>query len=563
MKREDMRLATWLGVGALLASFDAAQVIVRAAPLAALQIAALIAYALLIYGFATTVAGALLGGLGLRIGTRYAPVLYVVGFLVISAACGFSMQSALPDRNSHIVANAADENASPRPNILLITMDTLRRDHLGCYGYAGARTPHIDALAAQSVVFDDAVTPISLTGPSHTTMLTGLYPLDHGVETNGITLAPDKMTITDSLRAVGYRTAAFVSGWTMKDRSVGLGPHFDVYDDRLNCSVMPDIFDDLAVQHFALRGVERLTGYGFLHIERLGELTTERASEWLAHRDERPFFALVHYFDAHGPHVAPALAGVHRVPAPVFDYWAKAAAKRAVIDDPARTSEAVRAYDDEISYVDAQVGALLALLEETGDARDTVVIVTADHGESLVEHGWYFDHGEYLYETCVRVPLMIRFPDGRYAGTRRAEQVRLLDLAPTIAEIAGVPAPNASGGESLLAVADGTEQSARTSFGSIRMGTGEGSRARYYIRTGGYKLIWNFDHREAMWSPPAYEELYDLSSDPNEEHDEISQPPPIAGELRDRLRAYVEEKSPHVRQPRRDVRAWLRALGYQ
>jgi arylsulfatase A-like enzyme len=417
---------------------------------------------------------ALLDTVGLRFTSgRNAGVWYGASALVLTASLGFALQSARSDATTiaSVSATAPGETAA-RPNILLITMDTTRRDHLGPYGYHDARTPHLDAFARQSVVFEDAVTSAPLTGPSHTTMLTGLYPADHGVEDNGVLLPPDTPTIADTLRAAGYRTAAFLSGWTLKDRAVGLAPHFDYYDDEFNCwRLVPDVLDSLAAQHFGLLAVERLTGYRFLHRERLGETTTKRALAWLSRPSDRPFFALVHYFDAHGPHMTPLPDDIHRVRAPAFDYSRSPARSSRSSAIRRGSPKPIRGYDDEIAYVDAQVGSLLEQLDAIGAAKNTVVIVTADHGESLTEHGEYFGHGEFLYETTIRVPLMIRFPDGRAAGTRPSEQVGLVDLAPTIAEIASTGTEGDYDGTSLLGILDGTDEGARTRFGSVRAGS--------------------------------------------------------------------------------------------
>ena len=462
------------------------------------------------------------------------------------------------------VATARSEHLAAHPSILVISVDTLRRDRLGCYGYAEARTPNIDTLAQQSAVFDDATSPIPLTGPSHVTMLTGRYPTAHGVEANGVRIPAQSRTVAEALRSAGYSTAAFVSGWTLRNEAVGLADRFDHYDDMLGGSwAFANVLDGFSLGRAAVRAAQKVTGYELLAHERLGVQTTERALSWLAAQGEQPFFAVVHYFDTHGPHIRPSPSAISGAVAPAFDYRQAPRLQRAVLADPARVKETLRAYDDEIAYVDSQVGALLTGLDRLGRRDDTFVVFTADHGESLTEHGWYFDHGEFVYETCVRVPLLIRFPDRRYAGIRWARQVRLVDLAPTILELGGIDSDLAPvDGESVLAILEGNDTAARASFGSIRQGNGDESRARYYVRANGYKLIWNFDGRERVWRQPAYEEIYELTSDPNEERNLVGAAPPALAELRRTLRAWIPEDPRRMPEPAGDVRERLHALGY-
>jgi arylsulfatase A-like enzyme len=484
---------------------------------------------------------------------------YLTAALVVSVAIAIAGRP----RTASTVTAAPSGRAARPANVLLISIDTLRRDHLGCYGYEDASTPSIDALAGESAVFDDATSPIPLTGPSHVTMLTGLYPTSHGAEDNGIRIPVRATTVADTLAGGGYRTAAFVSGWTMADRAVGLGDRFEHYDDDLaRWPFVDEAVLELAAGSMAARAVAKLGGPKLVLNERLGAHTTERAVRWRRRRDDRPFFALVHYFDTHGPHVAPSEAALDGGIAPVFDYRAKASVQHEILADPALLANAIGAYDDEVTYVDREVGKLLRELDALGVRGSTYVILTADHGESLTEHGWYFDHGEFLYETCVRVPLMIRFPDARHRATRWPQQVRLVDVAPTILDIAGMEPAATLEGASLLALVEGTDSSPRTSFGSIRQGKGDGSRARYYVRKDGYKLIWNLDGRERVWRRPAYEELYDLRSDPDEERNVIGEAPAVLSGLREALSDWMPVQPPNVATPSRDLRERLRALGY-
>src|SRR4051812_34400816 len=239
---------------------------------------------------------------------------------------------------------APSSRSSPpdRPNVLLVTIDTLRADHVGCYGYTNASTPTIDALAKRGVRFETAVAHVPLTGPSHASILTGQIPLGHGFRNNsGFTLSPQVKTAAETFRAAGYRTAAFVSGFPL-DRRFGFDRGFDTYDDHLP------------------KGNDRRRTPC---VERFADATTDAVLRWLqtpSPAPSAPFFLWVHYYDPHAPYEPPGdLAQRFR-------------------DAP---------YDGEIAFADAQLGRLLATLEASGALARTLVLATADHGESLGEHG--------------------------------------------------------------------------------------------------------------------------------------------------------------------------------
>jgi choline-sulfatase len=405
-------------------------------------------------------------------------------------------------------------------NVLLISVDTLRRDHLGCYGYKQARTPNIDQLASESILFEDATSPIPLTGPSHVTMLTGNYPITHGVMVNGARINDSAKTLPELLHNAGYRTAAFVSGWTLKNEAVGLANRFDRYDDELSpYFFLPDIVFQLVIPRAISKVSEKFWGCRLIPLERAGDRTTHNAIHWITKKDDHPFFAMVHYFDPHGPH------------------------------KNRKGIQTVKAYDDEIANTDQQIGDLLKKIPQK-----TIVVFTADHGESLTEHGYFFDHGEFLYDTCARVPLMIRFPDRSKAGTRISAPAGLVDLAPTILHLAGLSENPKTEGVDLLSGAK-----TRAMFGCIRQGIREARRARYSIRESGYKLILNFDFR---MTKPAYAELYDLKNDPNEEKNLASTVPEIQPELRKKLQQWMSKDLHKQTVPDQNIQDELRSLGY-
>ena len=276
--------------------------------------------------------------------------------------------------------------ASPPPSILLVTIDTLRADHVGCYGGAAA-TPNLDRLAAEGVRFDDARSQVPLTLPSHTTILTGRYPPRHGVRGNGLFRLDLKVTtIAPALRARGYATAAVVSSVVL-DRWYGLARGFDVYDDNQRVG-------DKAAFGYVERGASQIADSVSKIVPGLNP----------------PFFLWVHLYDPHKPWVAPERFG--------------------------------RGYDGEIAFADAALGEIRRIASERSGGA-LVTIATADHGESLGEHGEN-QHGYTLHRGVLQVPLLVAGP-GIPKGTVISGTVGLIDLAPTIADLAGAPLEGVDG----------------------------------------------------------------------------------------------------------------------
>jgi len=274
------------------------------------------------------------------------------------------------------------------PNVLLVTFDTVRADHVGCYGATPSPTPNLDRLAREGVLFERAMTPVPLTLPSHATMMTGQIPSRHGVRVNGAyILPPSAETLAEAFGRAGYQTGAFVSAFVLH-RQFGLAQGFDAYDDSL---------------------VD----------ERSAPLTTARALRWLDRRDaRRPFFLWVHFYDPHTP-------------------WTPPRAYRAL--------PLPSAYDQEIAAADGSLGEVLEWLRAHRLLDRTIVSVIADHGEGLGDHG-EAEHGLFLYQESVHVPWVIRVPGAKPAGGRSTALVGTIDLAPTLCELAGLPSlPEVSG----------------------------------------------------------------------------------------------------------------------
>ncbi len=305
-----------------------------------------------------------------------------------------------------LTARADEPAGASRPNVLLVTVDTLRADRMSGYGYARPTTPRIDEWMAGGVRFDQARTIEPLTAPALTSLLTSVDPHDHGASRNGLRMRSGLASLPKALQAHGYRTAAIVGNWTLRHNLTGLGEHFERYDELLT----------------------RRRWFGLVNGEANGEDVTDAAVQWLdahvAGASGQPFFLWVHYVDPHAPYV---LHAEHRE-------------RLGLSGDVSRQDR----YDTEVAFVDEAAGRLLAHVRRRGLEPQTLVVFTADHGESLGEHG-YWGHGRNLYEATLRVPLAIRWP-GRIAPGSIDAPALLLDVAPTILGLVEVGAPASFGG---------------------------------------------------------------------------------------------------------------------
>jgi len=326
---------------------------------------------------------------------------------------------------SLLLAGCSQTPAEPRGDVLLITIDTLRADHLGLYGYERATSPEIDRWFGGHAVYQRAYSAEAATSPSVVSILSGMLPQDHGIRLFFQLLSDDVELIPDLLPR-DYQTAAIVSNMVLTDEAIGLARRFDHYDDRID-------------QRESARKM----------FERNAERTTNAALLWLAQeRDpDRPLFLWVHYIDPHGPYRAPEGApvrfeheGKHE-----FDLDTIPAFMRVEgVDDGLAY---VDRYDEEIAYVDAHVGRLLSGYARHRDPDAALILLTADHGETMMEHERWFNHSYHVYQPIVRVPLALRGP-----GVERGRVERLasgLDVAVTILAFAGVDVPAALEGRDL------------------------------------------------------------------------------------------------------------------
>jgi choline-sulfatase len=294
----------------------------------------------------------------------------------------------------------------PDASVLLVSIDTLRADHLPLYGYARGRTPILDTLGREGIVFENLYSHCPLTLPAHASMLTGLIPPHHGVHDNaGFTLKPGARTLAVRFHDSGLATGAAVSAFVLR-RATGIAQGFDRYDDAI---VQDAAHEDMGEQ------------------QRDGATSVASLLEWIEAQGDRRFFAFLHLYEPHTPYAPPSPF------------------KEAFADSP---------YDGEIAYADELVGRLLAALRANGALDHTIVAVTADHGEGLGEHGEQ-EHGFLLYRETVRVPLVLRLPGAAHAGTRVAAVVGQVDLPATLLDLAGVSASGMDGQSLRPAVATG------------------------------------------------------------------------------------------------------------
>ncbi len=395
-----------------------------------------------------------------------------------------------------------------RPNVLLVTIDTLRADRVGCYGHASASTPVLDALAARGVRFATAVAHVPLTGPSHASILTGLGPLGHGFRENaGFVLPAQVKSGAEDFRQAGYRTGAFVSAFPL-DRRFGFDRGFETYDDHLPKGNDP-----------------RRTPY----VERFADATTDAVLRWLAAPGPaaapgRPFFLWVHYYDPHAPYEPPG-------------------------DFAARFRGAP--YDGEVAFADQQVGRLLRALEERGVLASTLVVAMSDHGEGLGDHG-EGTHGLFVYDSTLKVPFIVAGP-GVAAGRVAPTVARGIDVLPTLLDYAGVKLRPELEGRSLRPAIEGREMSDAPAY----------AETLYPQREFGWAPLfaWRTARHKMIEAPRP--ELYDLETDPGETDNRAGRENARLAEMRQKLEAALSRPAVSAAadvDPEAAER--LRALGY-
>ncbi len=442
-----------------------------------------------------------------------------------------------------LAACGARDDASGPPNVVLVTLDTTRADHLGVYGYFRDTSPRIDAFAGQALVFDRAIVPMATTLPTHVSILTANYPLEHGVMANlehdgrRFVSSPGIRSFAEASRAAGYRTAAFVSAAPLK-RGSGVEAGFEVFDEPSGGATL-----------------------------RRGDATTGAALRWLAAQRDGPFFLWVHYYDAHWPFMAPeTFTRLFRTDA-ALDSWVTERRFSAGTVRPGVGPEEARptlnAYDAELRFQDTYVGVLLDALAARPDWSRTAVVLAGDHGEGLSQHG-HAAHGG-TWNEQLHAPLLMRIPGE--APRRIAEPVSAVDALPTLLGRLDLP-----GFETFLAQASGRdallEADAPGGVFSQDVDRKRGTPGyRYALTTHRWKY---FRHENGA---PLREELYDLRADPFELTDVSREHQDVAAALRGELAARLEAQraratelrggeAPETRAADPAIQEQLRALGY-
>ncbi len=409
--------------------------------------------------------------------------------------------------------------------VVLISIDTLRADRLGAYGYERPTSPHLDALAADGVTFTRSIAAAPSTLPSHASILTGLRVAHHGASFSLRRALPPRVeTLAERLRAAGWRTASFNDGGQI-EAVWGLGQGFEVYR-----SLGDDRFAPVVA-----------AGLGWLDRVRA---ETPRA----------PLFLFLHTYEVHHPYT-PGAADLAALGAAPYHGWlgrgVKVRALQRINRDHLPLSIAdldfLRdTYDAEIHSMDRALGTLIAGLQRRGLYRDALIVFTSDHGEEFGEHGWFGWHSHTLYDELLRVPLVLKLPGGAAAGRRVDAEVRGVDVAPTVLAAAGLGPGAAMDGRSVLPLLDRPPRHRRFAVAELDGGDGRALRGRRW------KL---YDDR-----------LFDLRTDPGEQFDVAAEHPEIAAELRRRLERAVAGTAhgapvPEVPLPPERARR-LRALGY-
>jgi choline-sulfatase len=406
-------------------------------------------------------------------------------------------------------ARARIGRQDPKPsslNVVVVTLDTTRADRLGCYGFKGIETPNLDALARDAVVFDNETATVPLTLPSHTSIFTGLVPPHHGVRDNGgFVLAPEKTTLAERLKAAGYATGAFVAAWVLEGRW-GLNQGFDHYGDKFELSKY------------------KVVSLGT--VQKPGDEVMDDALAWLSGVKAQKFFAWVHLYDPHTPYEPP---------------------------EPFKSRYPGQPYLGEIAYADKVVGRLLDWLRDNQVLGRTLVVVTADHGESLGEHG-EASHSYFIYDSTTRVPLIVRTPWGLTGRVKT--QTSAVDIFPTILDLVGLPPePGVDGKSAARLLFDPAGRDSRVAYSETYF-------PRYHF---GWQHLRSLRDGAFHFIEAPTPELYDLARDPAEATNVYKANSRRGEAMREELAALAGggvQKAPEKQKLDPDTLQRLAALGY-
>jgi choline-sulfatase len=424
-------------------------------------------------------------------------------------------QATRPDKTQSQVTRAATKPAA-KPSVILITIDTLRADHVGCYGALTVKTPTLDALAHDGVVFERAISQVPLTWPSHAVILTGTYPFQNGVQDfTGQPLARNFRTVSQAFQQAGYATGAVISAFVL-DRSWGLARGFDFYDDAFSAETFEK--KDIAL------------------VDRRAVQSVAHAIAWLKKTPQRPFFLWLHLYDPHSPYDSP---------------------------EPYRSEYRSHPYDGAIAYADHELGNLISWLKQNHLYDSSLIVALSDHGESLGEHG-EDEHGFFVYNATVHVPLIVKPPAGSgIPAGRRHEPVETAAVAPTLLQLAGLkgstdPIYAQFQSHALLgAGADTSQPSQDPAY----------SETFYPFSSFGWSPLHALESERFHFIEAPKPELYDLETDPGETTNIADQQPATVAVLREKMQALLAH-NPFTRQNAGagnlspEAQEKLRALGY-
>ncbi len=431
------------------------------------------------------------------------------------------------------------------PDIVLISIDTLRWDHLSLYGYPRETSPNLDALATEGVVFENSFSTAPYTLPSHASMLTGLYPEEHGAGHSSAEapLEQSVTTVAEVLRQAGYRTLGFTAGGSMTSR-LGMHQGFEEWTERRKAnlkSTLPAVFDALG---------------------RTGN---------------QPFFLFLHTYDVHAPYEQPEAERFFSAgdsESGSKEDWARIRTMRYhrhhQLERFEGIEDVIAAYDSGIRFADSQLGVLFDYLKEIGSYDDALIIVTSDHGETLFERGRYFGHSHTLHDQEIRIPLIVRLPRAQITG-RRLELVQVLDIAPMVLAQAGIEPPATLSGRSPFDFAEARSESRKIVRGEA---TTTGAR---YVRSREWKIIsptanyWN-ERRKRLFAESAERfstewQIFNLTRDPEETRNLSGRGDPLPPEVRKLIRSLHSIDPPGksaatAPPPEGELAKSLRALGY-
>jgi arylsulfatase A-like enzyme/Tfp pilus assembly protein PilF len=443
-------------------------------------------------------------------GGRSRHLVGLAGALAVLAAAGAGwwwVRQRPPRTEAEARARLERRQPAPRDlNVVVLTLDTQRADRLGCYGYAGAATPNLDALAREGVLFEQATATVPITLPSHASIFTGLIPPRHGVHDNGgFFLEESKVTLARRLREAGWATGAFVAAWVLDSRW-GLSQGFDTYADHF----------DLSQSKVESSG----------SVQKRGGEVMDEALAWLETVRAKKFFAWVHLYDPHTPYDPP---------------------------EPYRSRYAGRLYDGEVAYTDAVVGRLITWLRGAGLYERTLIVVVGDHGESLGEHG-ESTHTFFIYDATTHVPLVVRTPWGD-RGRSRA-QVSTVDLMPTVLDLVGLaPQPDVDGRSLARVLLDPAADPGHVAYSETYF-------PRYHFGWQHLRALRDGKHKFIEAPRP---ELYDLARDPREATNVYKAFSRRGEELRralDALAGSGAQTAPQKKELDPDTLQRLAALGY-